>query len=204
MSRLIRLREAVIVEGKYDKITLGNIIDATIIPTNGFSIFKDKDKCDLIRRIAQKNGIVVITDSDSAGALIRAHLKNICAGAKITNVYMPQLAGKEKRKAKPSKQGLLGVEGLSPDIIRQALSRSGITEDSQCKTQQRVITKADFYALGLSGGTDSSALRERLADFLELPKGMSSSAFLDAVNAVYGAEEFIKAVELWRQEEDKR
>ena len=201
---MIRLREAVIVEGKYDKITLGNIIDATIIQTNGFRIFKDKDKCELIRRIAQKNGIIIITDSDSAGALIRAHLKNICAGARITNVYVPQLSGKEKRKAKPSKQGFLGVEGLSPDTIRQALSRSGITEDSECKTPQRLITKADLYVLGLSGSTDSSSLRERLAEFLQLPKEMSSSAFLDAVNAVYGAEEFIKAVELWRQEEDKR
>lgn len=201
---MIKLNQAVIVEGKYDKITLGNIIDATIIPTNGFRIFKDKEKCELIRRIAKTRGIVVITDSDSAGALIRSHLKNICAGARITNVYVPQLSGKERRKAKPSKQGYLGVEGLSPDIIKQALARSGITEDSERNTAEKTLTKADFYALGLSGRTDSAALRESLAEYLELPKGMSSSAFLDAVNAVYGAEEFIRAVQLWRQEEGRR
>ena len=201
---MIRLREAVIVEGKYDKITLENIIDATIITTNGFRIFKDKEKCELIRRIALKNGIVVITDSDSAGALIRSHLKNICVGAHITNVYVPQLSGKEKRKDKPSKQGFLGVEGLSPDIIKQALARSGITENTGEHIPQKPISKSDFYKLGLSGVSGSVALRERLAEYLELPKDMSSNAFLDAVNAIYGYDEFIKAVQLWRQEEDKR
>lgn len=201
---MIKLREAVVVEGKYDKITLGNIIDATIIQTNGFGIFKDKEKCALLRRISQKNGIIIITDSDSAGALIRAHLKNVCAGGSITNVYIPRLEGKEKRKAHPSKEGFLGVEGMSEQVILSALERSGITPEGECLSRGRRITKADFYALGLSGRENSGDVREALARFLDLPCGMSSSAFLDAVNAVFGYEEFIKAVEQWRQEEDKR
>lgn len=201
---MIKLRETVVVEGKYDKITLENIIDATIIPTNGFGIFKDKEKCELLRRISHKNGIVIITDSDSAGALIRAHLKNICAGGKITNVYIPQLLGKEKRKSHPSKEGFLGVEGMSAQMILSALERSGINPESKSITRGRKLTKADFYKLGLSGRENSSENREELARFLELPCGMSSNAFLDAANAVFGFEEFIKAVQQWQQEEDKR
>ena len=201
---MIRLREAVVVEGKYDKITLENIIDATIIQTNGFGIFKDKEKCELLRRISQKNGIVIMTDSDSAGALIRAYLKNICAGGKITNVYVPQLLGKEKRKPHTSKEGFLGVEGMSSQVILSALERSGIVPEGQNVARGRMLTKTDFYALGLSGRENSSENRESLAKFLELPCGMSSSAFLDAVNAVFGYEEFIKAVKEWQQEEDKR
>ena len=124
MKRLIRLKQAVIVEGKYDKIALENVIDAVIIPTNGFGIFKDSEKRDIIRNLAKKNGIIVMTDSDSAGAVIRAYIKKIAAGAVITNVYVPSLHGKEKRKSKPSAEGILGVEGMSPEIIEEALKRS--------------------------------------------------------------------------------
>ncbi|MBQ8267799.1 MAG: DUF4093 domain-containing protein, partial [Clostridia bacterium] len=153
---MIRLSQAVIVEGKYDKITLENIIDATIIATNGFAIFKDTEKRELIRLLAQKHGIVVITDSDSAGAVIRSHLKQICHEGSIVNVYVPQLVGKEKRKNKSSKEGFLGVEGMSQQILIDALARSGITGSDIVTKSVRKITKTDMYALGLSGRENSA------------------------------------------------
>lgn len=207
MSRLIKLKQAIIVEGKYDKITLENVIDATIITTNGFRIFKDKDKCNLIKVLAQKNGIVVMTDSDSAGAVIRSYIKQICPSGSITNVYVPQLLGKEKRKAKPSKQGFLGVEGLEHQIIIDALNRSNITGVEQPQKNDKKITKTHFYKLGLSGGKNSSILRNQLASYLNLPTNMSSNAFLDCVNAVYELNEFNEVVLKWqknKQDADKK
>lgn len=197
----------VIVEGKYDKITLENIIDATIITTNGFSIFKDTEKRELIRLLAKKYGIVVMTDTDSAGALIRSHLKQICPENSITNVYIPQLQGKEKRKDKPSKEGFLGVEGMTQDVILKALMRSGISGKEVEKRKNKPITKIMLFKLGLSGGNNSSYLRNELAEYLSLPKGISANAFLDCINALFEFEEFFKAVELWqknRQDADKR
>ncbi len=207
MNQLIKLSQAVIVEGKYDKITLENIIDATIIATNGFSIFKDSEKRALIRLLAQKCGIVVITDSDSAGALIRSHLKQICPDGSITNVYIPQLKGKEKRKDKQSKEGLLGVEGMTSEVILNALERSGLTGEKVQKKADKKITKTLLFEYGLSGGKNSSFLRDDLAVYLDLPKGMSANAFLDCLNAVYSYDEFLKAVKLWqknKQDADKR
>lgn len=201
---MIKLSQAVIVEGKYDKIKLENIIDATIIPTNGFAIFKDKEKCDFIRLLARKNGIIVMTDSDSAGMVIRSHLKQICPENTIINVYIPPLAGKEKRKSKPSKQGLLGVEGMSEKIILDALKRSGVSGICDDAEKRKKVTKGDFYNLGLSGGGNSSLLRKSLCKYLNLPIEMSANAFLDAVNAVYNYEEFVEAVKLWQQEEARR
>lgn len=201
---MIRLSQAVIVEGKYDKITLENIIDATIIATNGFAIFKDTEKRELIRLFAQKHGIVVITDSDSAGAVIRSHLKQICHEGSIVNVYIPQLVGKEKRKNKSSKEGFLGVEGMSQQTLIDALARSGITGSDIVTKSVRKITKTDMYALGLSGRENSAQKRQNLALYLNLPTNMSGNAFLDCLNAVFEYNEFLKAVELWQQEEDKR
>ena len=201
---MIRLSQAVIVEGKYDKITLKNIIDATIIATNGFAIFKDTEKRELIRLLAQKHGIVVITDSDSAGAVIRSHLKQICPEGSIINVYVPQLIGKEKRKNKASKEGFLGVEGMSQQILIDALARSGITGSDIVTKSVRKITKTDMHALGLSGGENSAQKRQNLALYLNLPTNMSGNAFLDCINAIFEYDEFFKAVELWQQEEGKR
>lgn len=201
---MIKLSQAVIVEGKYDKITLENIIDATIIATNGFAIFKDAEKRELIRLLAQKHGIVVITDSDSAGAVIRSHLKQICHEGSITNVYVPQLVGKEKRKNKASKEGFLGVEGMSQQTLIDALTRSGITGSEIATKSVRKITKTDMYALGLSGRENSAQKRQSLAQHLNLPTNMSGNAFLDCLNAVFEYNEFLKAVELWQQEEGKR
>lgn len=201
---MIKLSQAVIVEGKYDKITLENIIDATIIVTNGFSIFKDTEKRELIRLLAQKRGIIVITDSDSAGAIIRSYLKQICPEGSITNVYVPQLLGKEKRKAKPSKEGFLGVEGLDKQILIDALERSGITGKLCQQKGNKKITKTDMYGLGLSGGKNSAQKRHSLAQYLNLPINMSSNSFLDCLNAIFDYDDFLKAVKLWQQEEDKR
>ncbi len=201
---MIKLNQAVIVEGKYDKIKLANFIDATIIPTNGFGIFNDKQKRELIKLLAENTGIIVMTDSDSAGNMIRSHLKQICPIGTITNVYVPQLLGKEKRKSKPSKEGLLGVEGLSEDIILKALYRSGIANSEKTLKKGKAVTKNDLYTLGLSGGENSSILREELAKHLHLPLGMTTNAFLDCVNAVFEYDDFIKAVTLWQQEADKK
>ncbi len=194
---MIKLRQAVIVEGKYDKIKLSNIIDATIITTNGFQIFKNSEKRQLIRLLAQNKGLIVMTDSDSAGRVIRSHLKQICPKGSIINVYIPQLSGKEKRKDKPSKEGFLGVEGLDEQIILSALESSNITTVSD-DTNHKKITKTDLFTIGLSGKENSSMLRESLAGFLKIPKGMTANAFLDCINAIYNYDEFFKEVSLWQ------
>jgi len=202
VKRLIKIKQAVIVEGKYDKITLDNIIDTLIITTNGFSVFKDTEKRNLIRTLALRDGIVVITDSDSAGNMIRSHIKQICPEGKIINVYIPKIKGKEKRKEKPSKEGFLGLEGMSQDIILKALERSGVTaENREEKTEK--ITKTDLFLLGLSGCENSSDLRKRLSRHLDIPDGFSANAFLDLINTLYKRDDFLKKVELWLQEADK-
>lgn len=207
MNRLIKIKQAIIVEGKYDKITLENIVDATIIATDGFGLFKNKEKREFIRLLAEKIGIVVLTDSDSAGALIRSHLKQICPEGSIINVYVPQLYGKEKRKPKASKQGFLGVEGMSQQILLDAFSRSGITGNTIKEKVGKKVTKVDFFALGLSGAKNSSFIRNSLAEHLHLPQNISANALLDCVNAIYDYDEFFKVVQLWqkdRQDVDKK
>lgn len=185
---MIKLDCPVIVEGKYDKITLENVIDALIIPTNGFAIFKDSEKCDMIRRLAAENGkVIVMTDSDSAGSLIRSYLKKIIGNTEIINVYVPELRGKEKRKNKPSKAGFLGVEGMSKEIIEKALKRSGVTA-LKAENKEK-ITKNDLYLLGFSGRADSSQKRRELLKKLELPESLSSSAMLDVLNNMFTLDE---------------
>ena len=157
--------------------------------------------------MAQKCGLIVITDSDSAGALIRSHLKQICPEGCITNVYIPQLCGKEKRKDKPSKEGYLGLEGMSQEIILNALERSGIIGHDVDKKSRKPITKTVLFKYGLSGCENSSILRDDFMTYHDLPKGISANAFLDCLNAVFDLEEFTKAVEIWqkaKQEEVKR
>lgn len=191
-----------VVEGKYDKITLSNIIDATIITTDGFGIFKNKEKTALIRAYAQKTGIIIMTDSDSAGAQIRAHLKNICAEGKIINVYIPQLKGKEKRKTEESREGYLGVEGMTKECVISALERSGVFGEETDNFKK--ITKTDLFSLGLSGCQNSTNLRISLQKHLDLPNNLSSNAFLDAVNTLYTYDEFFEEVKKWEREEDKK
>lgn len=193
---MIKINQPIIVEGKYDKITLENIVDATIITTDGYRIFKDRQKCDLIRTMAEKTGIIVVTDSDSAGAVIRSHIKQICPKGSICNVYIPQLTGKEKRKSKPSKQGFLGVEGLDCKTITDAFARSGITDIQFDEKTVAKVTKTDLYNLKLSGCKNSSDLRADVCEHLKLPKNLSSNAFLDCVNALFEREHFLRTVKL--------
>lgn len=187
---MIKINQAIIVEGKYDKITLSNLVDAVIIPTNGFSIYKDKETAALIKMFAEKTGVIILTDSDSAGFQIRGRLKNIIGGGKITNVFIPEIRGKEKRKSVPSKQGLLGVEGMSKEILLEAFARAGVfAEETPEKTN--LTTKADLMDLGLCGGENSAKRREFLQEKLGFPKRLSANMFLEAVNAMYAREEFL-------------
>lgn len=195
---MIKINAAVIVEGKYDKIKLENIIDALIIPTDGFRIFKNAEKRNMIKLLAEKNGIVVITDSDSAGNLIRNHLKGFVPADKIINVYLPQVEGKESRKQKKSAEGFLGVEGTDDAVILKALSRAGVTGE-KAEIVGRRLTKSDFYALGISGGDNSRILRENLLVFLGLPQNLSANALLDVANSLYGYEKFTEVVNKWKQ-----
>lgn len=191
---MIKLNMPIIVEGKYDKITLENVVDTLIITTNGFGIFKDEQKCELIRMFAKRQGVIVLTDSDSAGNLIRNHIKSIVSDGKVINVYVPQLKGKEKRKSSASKEGYLGVEGLSKSVLTDALLKSGVTD---FKTDKKInkITKTDMFLSGLSGTLNAAENRRQLLKFLNLPVNLSANATLDVLNTVLEREEFEKAVE---------
>lgn len=189
---MISIKEAIIVEGKYDKMRLKSAVDATIIETNGFRIFKDKEKVNLIKQLAQKQGIIILTDSDSAGFLIRNHLRGIVPQEQIKNAYIPQIKGKEKRKDHPSKEGTLGVEGVDEDIILKALQNAGAVCN---KEKQELITKTDLFNLGLTGGEKSSILRTALLKELKLPHYMSAKAMLEVLNTVTTPKELYTLVE---------
>lgn len=185
----IKIKQAIVVEGKYDKIKLSEIIDGVIIVTNGFGIYSDKETIDLIRFYAKERGLVILTDSDSAGNQIRGHIKSIVPEGRVINVYVPEIRGKEKRKVKPSKEGMLGVEGIPSDVIRNAFVKAGLLENEISK--KSLVTKMDFYELGLSGKSNSTMLRKMLAEKLDLPIHLSSSALRDAVNTMFDREDFI-------------
>ncbi len=185
---MIKVDKLVIVEGKYDKIKLTSIIDAPIIETNGFRIFKDKEKQNLIREISKKMDILIITDSDSAGFVIRNYLKNIIKDKRIYNAYIPQILGKEKRKEKYSKEGILGVEGVEEKEIIKAIEQSG----ALCSYVEKVkskIKKIDFYELGLCGKEDSKTKREKVLNHLNLPKYLSTNAMVETLGLLYTKEE---------------
>ncbi len=184
---MLKLDSAVIVEGKYDKIRLERVVDATIIVTDGFGIFKNRELKSLIRRLAEKNGIIIFTDSDSAGMLIRNHIKSFVPPEYIKNVYAPQVPGKEKRKTESGKEGLLGVEGIDEKTLLNCFLNAGVT-CSEIEKAERV-TKQDLYELGFSGCTDSAAKRRRLLKELNLPQNMSGTAMLAALNALYDRDE---------------
>ena len=191
---MIKLKQPIIVEGKYDKITLENIVDTLIISTDGFGIFKNKEKRDMIRLLAEKNGIIIMTDSDSAGSMIRAHIKSIVGNCEIINVYVPVLKGKEKRKSAPSKEGILGVEGMTPEIIISAFGKSGVTGQVQTDKGKK-ITKTDLFSMGLSGGENSAQKRKKLLKKLGLPQNLSPNAMLDILNTLYTYEQFKEVAE---------
>lgn len=193
---MLKIKEAIIVEGRYDKIKLKNLVDTTIIETNGFRVFSDKEKQLLIRKIAQTRGILVFTDSDSAGFVIRNFLRGAVDKSKIKHCYIPQINGKEKRKAHSSKEGFLGVEGVSDEVIIDAIRKSGATiigEESQAQSGE--ITKSDLYRLGLTGRENSEKLRKALLKKLGMPSYLTTNAMLSAINCLYSLEELKNIVE---------
>lgn len=189
---MIKIKQAIIVEGKYDKITLSNIVDAVIIPTNGFGLYKDKDTAELIKALALKSGIIILTDSDSAGFQIRSRLRSIVTEGEIINVYIPDIEGKERRKRNPSKQGLLGVEGMSEEILLEAFRKAGVFADSSPEKPKEPITKADLMELGLVGGENSAERRKEFARKLGLPGRLSANMLLEVLNIMYTRDEFLK------------
>ena len=188
----MKIKEVIIVEGKYDKIKLDSMIDATVIATDGFRLFKDKEKKELIKMYAEKKGIVILTDSDSAGFLIRNHLKGWVDTKYIKNAYIPEIQGKEKRKEKAGKEGLLGVEGMTKEVILDALKKAGCSEGE--KQTLTPVTKTDLFLTGLSGGTNSEALRKEFMKKAGFPSKLSANAFLEAINSFLGKEKFIEII----------
>ena len=186
---MVKIKEAIVVEGRYDKNTLSQIVDAPILETSGFGIFKDKQRLSLLRRVAQSRGLIVFTDSDGAGFVIRNHIKSAIPGKYLKHAYIPDIPGKEKRKAAPGKEGKLGVEGMSREIILEALRRGGATIEGEDAPRTRQITKQDLMELGLSGGPDASAKRGKLLKKLDLPEHMSPNAMLQALNLLHTLEE---------------
>lgn len=192
---MLKINEAVIVEGKYDKIRLSGIIDATIIETDGFSIFGDKEKLALIKRLAEIKGVLIITDSDLAGFKIRNYLCSAVPSQFIKHAYIPDIFGKEKRKTLPSKEGKLGVEGISKDIIIKALENAGVLATQNDITEKLLITKAHLFEDGLSGTPNSTILRLKLLEYLNLPKRLTSKKLVEVLNIIMTYEEYKKVIE---------
>ncbi len=192
---MVKIKEAIVVEGRYDKNTLSQILDAPILETSGFGIFKDKQQMALLRRIAETRGLIVFTDSDGAGFVIRNHIKSAIPGKYLKHAYIPDIYGKEKRKAAPGKEGKLGVEGMTKEIILEALRRAGATMEGEDKVPVHRITKQDLMELGLSGTADAAANRLKLLKKLNLPEHMSPNAMLQALNLLYNLEELTTIAE---------
>ena len=190
---MIRIKQAIITEGRYDKIRLSNIVDAVIICTNGFSIFKDREKQELIKSLAAKTGIIILTDSDSAGFKIRSFIRGFVKNGEVLNAVTPDIYGKERRKLQPSKQGKLGVEGIPDELLIQALRNAGATELDGGSPQQNSdpVTRSDLLELGLIGGEGSSERRRQLQRRLGLPELLTAKLLLEVVNKMYSRSEFI-------------
>ena len=188
----LKLRQAIVVEGKYDQNTLRQIVDTAIFTTNGFADMKDPPLLRLLQQAAQTTGLVILTDSDGAGFLIRNTLKSALPETGVLHAYIPDLPGKEKRKAAPGKEGLLGVEGMTPEILLKALRNAGaeFADGSTPPPAREPITKQDLFALGLSGGPESAKKRAALLKALSLPAHMSANALLQALNVLFSREEF--------------
>lgn len=188
-----KVREVIVVEGRYDKNALRQVVDATVVETGGFGVFKDREKLALLRRLAGERGLILLTDSDGAGFVIRNFLKGAIPKSQIKQAYIPDIYGKERRKTVPGKEGKLGVEGMSPQILLQVLERSGATfEEGGNAGERQPITKADLYELGFTGRPDSAARRVSLLKQLALPEKMTTNALLEALNILYRREEFLE------------
>lgn len=187
-----KIREVIVVEGRYDKNTLSQVVDAVIIETSGFGIFNDREKQQLLSRMAQAKGLVVLTDSDGAGFVIRNFIKGCVDPSLVKHAYIPEISGKEKRKRSASKEGWLGVEGMRPQVLLDALRRAGASfEGSETQADSPRISKADMFRMGLSGGQDSRARRQELIKRLGLPSKLSADALLDVLNAIMSRDEFL-------------
>ena len=192
------IRDVIVVEGRYDKNALSQVVDATIITLGGFAVFNDREKLAFLRRLAEQRGLIVLTDSDGAGFVIRNYLKGALPRNRVKQAYIPDIPGKERRKRTPGKEGKLGVEGMKPAVLLEALRRAGATfadEETVGERRKDPITKADLFALGLTGGTDSAAKRRALLKRLDLPEHLTPNGMLEALNLLYGREEFLSWAE---------
>lgn len=202
---MVKIREAIVVEGRYDKNTLSQIVDAPIFQTDGFGILNNKEQLALLRRVAEEKGLIVFTDSDGAGFVIRNFLKGAISPQYLKHAYIPDIPGKEKRKSAPGKEGKLGVEGMSPEIILNALTRAGATIEGEgvnaCQAAVN-FTKQDLVEMGLSGGPNSAQLRMELLKKLEFPIHMSANSMLRALNLLYTKEELLKILSTLEREND--
>ena len=187
---MIHLRQAIVVEGKYDKIRLAPLVDAPILVTGGFRIFKDREQLALLLRLSRQDGILILTDSDTAGFRIRNYIKSAVPKGKIYHAYIPEILGKEPRKDRPSKEGTLGVEGMSLQVLAAALEKSGVLFAEGPRKDP--VTRMDLYEAGLSGGPDSAKKRLALLQALTLPHYLSATALLEAVNALMDREGFFE------------
>ena len=189
---MVKIRQAIVVEGKYDQNTLSQLVDAAIFQTRGFGVMHDKALLELLRRAAKTTGLIIFTDSDGAGFVIRNFLKGVLPKEGVLHAYIPDIPGKEKRKRTPGKEGLLGVEGMTKEILLEALSNAGAEMDGEAaKKEGEPITKLDLYTAGLSGKADSAARREEFLKRLRFPAHMSANALLQAVNTLFSREEFL-------------
>lgn len=196
---MLKIKEAIVVEGRYDKNTLSQIVDAPIFETGGFAIFKDKQQMALLRQVAQRRGLIVFTDSDGAGFVIRNHIKSAIDNRYLKHAYIPDLYGKERRKKTPGKEGKLGVEGMTATVILDALCRAGATVDGQSEQLQHNIVKQDLMELGLSGCPDAGSRRQALLKRLDFPEHMSANAMLQALDLLFSFDElreFVKDLEI--------
>jgi ribonuclease M5 len=204
----VKIREAIVVEGRYDKNTLAQTVDAPIITLGGFGVFNDREKLAFLRRLAEKRGLIVLTDSDGAGFVIRNYLKGALPGDRVKQAYIPDIRGKERRKRRPGREGKLGVEGMSPAVLLEVLRRAGATFEDGSSGKDRPLekdaagtaetekplTKADLFALGLSGGAGSAVRRQALLKRLELPEHLNANGLLEALNLLYSREELEAAL----------
>ena len=188
---MMRIKEVIVVEGRYDKNTVSQVVDATIVTLGGFSVFNDREKLAFLRRLALERGLIVLTDSDGAGFVIRNYLKGALPKDRVKQAYIPDIHGKERRKRTPGKEGKLGVEGMRPEVIIEALRRCGATfEEEQAQPLRgSLITKADLFALGLTGTPDSAIRRQALLRKLDLPEHLTPNGLLEALNLLYSLEE---------------
>ena len=193
----LTIQKPILVEGRYDKILLSSVLNATIIPLGGFCIFKQQEKAALLRRLAREHGLIVLTDPDSGGRVIRSHLRSILPKDRVTHLYIPAIKGKESRKAAPSKEGLLGVEGMNTDTIRALFAPFAVEHEASSDRPDATppMTKADFFELGLSGRPDSTKLRDSLAVHLSLPPHLTASALLEAINLLSLQKEVVSFLE---------